>query len=734
MHLRQAGHRPKARARQGFLGGGRWFGLPFNDPGQAIAPVDFLVVVSQSGVIGTNANWPSVPAHPVCGQLLVWRVLIRKLVSLSVALGCFAVGAGLSWQHPLWPWSILSLLFAWCAAVAWRPSLWLFAVPAFMPVLNLSPWTGWLVVDEFDIFLLATLAGAYVNRLLDDRASTATRARAFFPLWMTVIGLAGLCGLLRGFLDAGSFSLNWFADYAAPSNSLRVFKSLGFALLFAPLLHSEVLREEAKTCRLFASGMLAGLTLVVAATLWERATFPGLINFSSQYRTVALFWEMHVGGAAIDTYLALSSPFAVWALMQARRPLSWLGAAILTLLVVYANLTTFSRGVYLAVATPLLLLAMLLWINAHDGRARVLDLGVRLSPWFLQWRARAGAMLSVVLLMEVVAVLAGGSFMTDRLADTGRDLSSRLQHWKYGLGLLQTPGDAFFGIGLGRLPANYAARVPAGEFPGQIRWNTESNPGELAKLFVTLNGPPKPKKVRGNLELTQQVYLGKPGMHRVHLEVRVQHVALMAIRLCERHLLYDRACELAYINLKPAFVNNRAVWQPLVIPLTGSHLSRGSKFVPRSTVFSLGLAGAGTHADIDQLSLMGPDGVQLLRNGDFSLGPAHWFPAARSNFEPWHLDNLYLEVLVERGLLGLVLLLLPVAYAMWHLIIGYARLNAISAYIAAALLGVLLVGLVSSVMDVPRVAFLFYLLTLLGGQLTTIATKEELPGQSPKDD
>jgi len=357
-----------------------------------------------------------------------------------------------------------------------------------------------------------------------------------------------------------------------------------------------------------------------------------------------------------------------------------------------------------------------------------------LSPWFLQWRARAGAMLSVVLLMEVVAVLAGGSFMTDRLADTGRDLSSRLQHWKYGLGLLQTPGDAFFGIGLGRLPANYAARVPAGEFPGQIRWNTESNPGELAKLFVTLNGPPKPKKVRGNLELTQQVYLGKPGMHRVHLEVRVQHVALMAIRLCERHLLYDRACELAYINLKPAFVNNRAVWQPLVIPLTGSHLSRGSKFVPRSTVFSLGLAGAGTHADIDQLSLMGPDGVQLLRNGDFSLGPAHWFPAARSNFEPWHLDNLYLEVLVERGLLGLVLLLLPVAYAMWHLIIGYARLNAISAYIAAALLGVLLVGLVSSVMDVPRVAFLFYLLTLLGGQLTTIATKEELPGQSPKDD
>jgi hypothetical protein len=468
-------------------------------------------------------------------------------------------------------------------------------------LLNFSPWTGWLAVDEFDIFLLATLAGAYVKRIANYRTSAVTQAVDFFPVWTAVIGMAGLWGLLRGFADAGSFSMNWFADYTESSNSLRVFKSLGFALLFAPLLHCELLRDQAKACRLFASGMLTGLTVVAMATLWERAAFPGLIEFSLHYRTVALFWEMHVGGAAIDTYLALASPFAVWALMQARRPLSWLSAAMLTWLVVYASLTTFARGVYLAVAAPLLLLAVLLWIQAHDAAAKVLYARMRLSPWFLGWRTKAGAVLLVMLVMEVVAVLGGGSFMTERLADTGKDLSSRLEHWKNGLGLLQTLDDGLFGIGIGRLPANYAARVPAGEFPGQLRWNTENKPGNVARTYATLSGPRKRQELGGSFELTQRVYLPKPGRHRVFIKARVPTDTLMELHLCERHLLYDRACQSAYIHLKPVFVNNLAVWQPLMVPLNGPQLSHGNNFTPRlsygsskkrrSTIKSMGYRG-----------------------------------------------------------------------------------------------------------------------------------------------
>lgn len=41
------------------------------------------------------------------------------------------------------------------------------------------------------------------------------------------------------------------------------------------------------------------------------------------------------------------------------------------------------------------------------------------------------------------------------------------------------------------------------------------------------------------------------------------------------------------------------------------------------------------------------------------------FPAAQSYFVPWHLDNLFLEVLVERGLAGLLLLVALMTYALW---------------------------------------------------------------------
>ena len=182
--------------------------------------------------------------------------------------------------------------------------------------------------------------------------------------------LTGLLALYRGFADAGGFAFDWFAGYGDALNSLRVFKSLGFALLFVPLLQHEIAYSRALASQRLATGIVVGLTVVTLAVLWERAAFPGLLDFSTHYRTVALFWEMHVGGAAIDGYLALTTPFVVWALVSAHRPIPWAGAAALALLTGYACLTTFSRGVYLAVGWSLVLLGMLLWAQKSDFNAR----------------------------------------------------------------------------------------------------------------------------------------------------------------------------------------------------------------------------------------------------------------------------------------------------------------------------------------------------------------------------
>ena len=64
-----------------------------------------------------------------------------------------------------------------------------------------------------------------------------------------------------------------------------------------------------RTGRQLALGIAIGLGTASLAALWERLAFTDLLNFSSDYRSTALFWEMHVGGAALDGWLLLTIPF-----------------------------------------------------------------------------------------------------------------------------------------------------------------------------------------------------------------------------------------------------------------------------------------------------------------------------------------------------------------------------------------------------------------------------------------
>ncbi|MDO9165273.1 MAG: hypothetical protein Q7U13_04130 [Rhodoferax sp.] len=599
--------------------------------------------------------------------------------------------------------------------VVWRPGVWLFAVPACLPFLNFSPWTGWLIFEEFDILLFGVLAGGYGRLAWSSWSGGRTRMSG--ALWglMSLLGGASLLALHRGFSDAGGFVFDWYAGYTDALNSLRVFKSMGFALLFLPLLQQPLVHSRTLASQRLAVGMVAGLTVVTLSVLWERAAFPGLMDFSTNYRTVGLFWEMHVGGAAIDGYLALTTPFVAWALVTTRRPVVWAAAAALALLTGYACLTTFSRGVYLAVAAPLVLLAWLLWAQRYDYDASMFFR--RLWPRAEGWRFKAGCVLIVALAAEVAVVLGGGSFMAERLASTDRDLGSRATHWRHGVALLDGPADWLLGKGLGRLPANYAAQVSQGELSGEVQVREEQEPGRIPNGFVTIRGPLTMKTLGGQFALTQRVGSDFAGRHRVSLDVRVQKETDIHLELCERHLLYDGSCQSAFVRIFPG----KASWQTLVLPLKGSALAGGTWYAPRMGVFALSVVNASGVADFDNVRLVGPDRNPLLANGSFSRGLAHWFPAAQSYFLPWHIDNLLLEVLIEKGGIGLLLFAALMAYVLWHLIFGRARATALSPYLAASLCAALLVGLVSSLMDVPRVAFLLYLLAFF-----SIQTVEEV--------
>ena len=167
----------------------------------------------------------------------------------------------------------------------------------------------------------------------------------------------------------------------------------------------------------------------------------------------------------------------------------------------------------------------------------------------------------------------------------------------------------------------------------------------------------------------------------------------------------------------------------MVLPLRGDVLTGGTRLAPRFSVFLLSVVNPDVVADFSNIRLIGskispksspksgPEKPEAITNGDFARGLSHWFPVAQTYFVPWHIDNLYLEILIERGLVGLMLFVTLIGLAFRRLMAASAQGVQMAAYLAASLGGALLVGLTGSLMDVPRVAFLLFLVTFFSIQV-----------------
>ena len=96
------------------------------------------------------------------------------MISAGAALACLASGGWLAAHHPLAPTLVTVAFVLWSGVVFLRPIAWLFVVPALLPIIDLAPWTGWLIVEEFDILVLGAAAGAYASMAMRGTRLPAT--------------------------------------------------------------------------------------------------------------------------------------------------------------------------------------------------------------------------------------------------------------------------------------------------------------------------------------------------------------------------------------------------------------------------------------------------------------------------------------------------------------------------------------------------------------------------------
>jgi VanZ family protein len=649
-------------------------------------PTDLLiaaVAASAAFVLATMVSrWVSgIPAAPDSARTApAEAVAVANQGSrlLSLMLGTLIGWAVL--DYPLGPYG-LGLGLAVYVLLLWRfPRLWLIAVPALVPVLDLAPWSGWMFLDELDLVILATVAVGLWRPL------RATEHQAFSKatrLLVSLFAASYAVSLFIGLMPLQPLDDNAFSSYLSHYNSLRVAKGFFLALLLLPLLKDSAFHPGADYRRLFSVGVTFGVALLAAVVLWERWLFPGLFDFSTEYRVTALFSGMQTGGPQVEAYVALVLPFvAVWFLAKPGK-LAFAAALLLFAAAAYAVLVTFARGGYLALAVVMLVL----FAGLVLGRG---------AKWrSLGWRRLFPAVLALIVVAVAVPVVTG-TYIQSRFSQTRTDLGIRLEHWKSALGMIGKDGySRIFGMGLGTFPATYYLENSRGIRPGNFRFRQENG-----NTFLRLGGG-------DSYYIGQKAAVTADNRYLLSLDMRsaVPGLAKLEIYLCEKHVLYSFRCKALQFVSTPG----RADWEHRELVFNSGEVGRGRPFIRRPVQLAFVAPAAGALIDVDNVRLIGPHGADLIANGNFSHGAARWFFTTDDGW-PWRVENLWLQFLFEQGWLGVLAFSLLIARQCYRLARQAVRGDVFAVGLLASFSGLLTVGLFGSVFESPRLATLFFIM------------------------
>ena len=633
---------------------------------------------SQTNAVGVRARNPlRLPPFPWLLALLLAALFLIGLMNYS-----YRIEAG--------------LFFVIYAAVLWRyPEYWMLPVAVALPAFDLGYLSGQFYFDEFDLLLVLTLS-ILLLRIPIAQSWWSELGRARAPLLLLCAALA--TSLVVGLASNASVESAGYADYYDGLNLLRVLKGFLLPLLFLPFVGTSVMRSG-DASRRFAIGVVLGVLLVSLVAILERLVFPGLLDFDSAYRVAANVSAMHMGGQVLDAYLIAALPLT-FLLYRGREHVS---GSILVLIVLailsYVVFVTFSRWT-IAVYLFLLLLMLLRTIYV-----------------FSSWRVRRYFVMIVifvsVLLSLAVLIFTEDTYLAKRMKTVPDDAKVRLSHWGRSLEL----GDGGFlakllGQGMGRYPGVKRETLPLEERMGRVAFIDEEG-----SRFARLEGG------SGNLYFDQFVRPGKERRLLFFIETRTRDLsaAELTVSICEKSLMYSYGC------IKERLIHpGGSGWTQHTISFDQRKMVRVIQPVRRMSsgrpsFLSLAVPASGSTLDVDNLSLVDGSGRELLRNGDFSAGNDFWFLTSDDHLAV-HVKNMYVLVMLESGWVGLVSLLL-------YLMVVFIRVFAHGDTrpekypFAISLVGLMLLGMTSGLLDAPRVAALLLFITFFALYRSTAQEK-----------
>ena len=598
-----------------------------------------------------------------------WRIVSLLLWGLIM---------GVLFDYPVAPFALGLFLLGYSTLLAYVPYAWLIVIPALLPLMDFTPWTGRFFFDEFDLLILSTLAYYCWHKPRDSPRSLLTLSSiSLLTLFTVLYGIS----LLRGLQPLPVINANAFNHYYSPFNSLRVGKGYLWSLLLLPFLQL-TLRRYRDARHYFGYGILLGLTGVCLFAIIERLVFVGLFDFSRDYRINALFSSMHTGGGHIESYLMLTLPFITLLFINAPQPKRrGLSGIILFVVSLYTLLVTFSRGGYLGFCAGFLVLLLSLFIGFRRSKKRLLPL-----------------LLLAICVLIALPVL-HGSMIQQRFNTVYQDQSSRSAHWNNALAIRDDDlASTLFGMGLGSFPRTFFWLNNEGIKPASYEIISEKN-----QAYLRLSGGDA-------LFMGQYIAVNAHTGYRLLLDIRSKEPGLkLSTSICEKSLQYSLRCSTVLIS------THSSEWEHAEHLIDSHNLSEpvAAGLLTRPIQLSLYNGnGVGQALDITHVQLLNPDGVNLIENGDFLHSTDFWlFSTEKHN--PWHIFNLWVHLLFDQGWLGLSVFILLFALAIYRCCRLFSQQTVDSSILLSAFSGFLVVAWVDSPFDAPRLTLLFFLLLFL---------------------
>ncbi len=616
-------------------------------------------------------------AAPTSGQGSRPGVACGRLLAGSVALTLAGLAVIIMAQYPLPIWPLAAAVCAYVVAL-WRwPALFLIVLPIVIPAYDLGLWTGWMMIGEQDLFVLATIAVLLVRSPPTARDFHVAGAAGFILLaftasWViaTSIGRTSPLGELQ--------SDN---PFLRPDNALRLAKSLAAALALLPFLRQRQ-RNRGDAVTVFGWGMAAGLVVVALIVVIERILFAGILDFSTAYRVAGPFSSMRVGGGHIGAYAAMALPFSLTLVRLRPRGLGIVLALLATAGGGYTIVVTFARAAYAACLLGMAVTATAwTWLSIRNH--------IRLA---------AAGVLPIALVAASVLATAGLTGMQARFAASAADFLTRQDNWHKGLAVRDDAIPAtIFGMGLGTYQRAMLQRSPV------------NRPTDLV-LRQDSAGPYVSMRVESLFFLGQKIALPSAGAMNLTLRARSPDgPATLESLICDKVLLYSDKCRGLEISLA-----NPAGWATIHATIPSDGLGSRAVFGLLRRPVELSLSGPPGHTiEVRDISLTDNHGNPLLVNGDFIDGLGRWIFTDDSHVS-WRMLNVYLMLFFETGLLGVIAYAALAIMAMSGGIRVLRQGDLAGAAVAGAVAAFLVSGLFDNVLEAPRVATLFFLVCLCG--------------------